>query len=365
MDAASIKLKKGSDVTMDKVQLKELISKRDTLWFVRIFSFALGVVWLTDAVAKFAFVTPSMIPQMFTDAGTGQPAWLQGWFSFIVQQGTAYPSVILYGTAVLETFIAASFLLGFARKAGYIVSILVGLGIWVTAEGFGGPYGAGSLDTGTGNLYALCALVLIALNATYGNDIYTLDNVIARRFPGWRRISEVAPGPSKGASDGSSIGAMKLSRLAALLYGVVLVASGSIALFFNLSAPDSIGLTTDTLLAMGFAEILIGAFILTGTARKIVYMSGALLTMLVWIVIQALGGPAGTGYTDPGSGIVAALGILLLLSLNKAHGTDPYTVDAVLERRFRWWRKVAEMSDVQSNFSALDPDVIAEAVKVS
>ncbi len=50
------------------------------------------------------------------------------------------------------------------------------------------------------------------------------------------------------------------------------------------------------------------------------------------------------GYTDPGTGIVQAVAMLILLGLNSLHGTDPFTLDAIIEKSHRWWRKVAELS---------------------
>jgi uncharacterized membrane protein YphA (DoxX/SURF4 family) len=141
---------------------------------------------------------------------------------------------------------------------------------------------------------------------------------------------------------------MKLSRLASFLYGAVLIASGTVVLAFDLADPSSISLTTGSVYALGIVEIALGISIMVGLARKVVYIAGSLVTLLVWVMIQALGGPAGPGYTDPGSGIVAALGLLLLLSLNKAHGTDPYTVDARIERHYGRWSRIAEMSDRQA-----------------
>jgi hypothetical protein len=44
--------------------------------------------------------------------------------------------------------VAAALIFGFARKSTYIAAAVFSLLIWSTAEGFGGPYTAGSTDVG-------------------------------------------------------------------------------------------------------------------------------------------------------------------------------------------------------------------------
>ena len=58
----------------------------------------------------------------------------------------------------------------------YVTGIAFSLLIWSTAEGFGGPYTAGSADIGTAIIYAL------------------VDAVIERKVSWWYRIAEVGHG---------------------------------------------------------------------------------------------------------------------------------------------------------------------------
>ena len=105
-----------------------------------------------------------------------------------------------YATAIVETYIAAALMLGFARKSTYWLTALFGFVIWVTAEGFGGPYTAGATDVGTGIVYSVAAVFLLAINATAGTSRYSLDAWLERRIPWWNAVAEVRARPARPAS---------------------------------------------------------------------------------------------------------------------------------------------------------------------
>lgn len=150
-----------------------------------------GVVWGIDGALKFQSGVVSNFPSMVQSAGHGQPAWLQGWFSFWAGQASQDPTLWVYLTGVLEIALAAALLLGFARKLAYGGGILLSLFIWAVPEGFGGPYGPSSTDIGTGVVYAFAFLLLMIVNATYGPSRYSLDQLIERHWPSWSRIAEI------------------------------------------------------------------------------------------------------------------------------------------------------------------------------
>ncbi|HUZ80299.1 MAG TPA: DoxX family protein [Thermoplasmata archaeon] len=150
-----------------------------------------GAVWGIDGVLKFGSGVPDSFSSMVQSAGNGQPAWLQGWFSFWAGQAAQNPTFWVYLTGVLEIALAAALLLGFARKVAYGGGILLSLFIWAVPEGFGGPYGPSSTDIGTGIVYAFVFLLLMIVNATYGPSRYSLDRLLERRWPGWSRIAEI------------------------------------------------------------------------------------------------------------------------------------------------------------------------------
>ncbi|MCI4364487.1 MAG: DoxX family protein [Thermoplasmata archaeon] len=126
-------------------------------------------------------------------SGAGQPAWLQGWFAFWSTQVNGNPAFWVYLTGSLELALGLALVFGFMRKAAYAGGALLSLFIWAVPEGFGGPYGPGSTDIGTGAMYALLFLALILINATYGPSRWSLDYLIERRFPAWARIAEFVP----------------------------------------------------------------------------------------------------------------------------------------------------------------------------
>ena len=156
--------------------------------FLRI---AFGVIWGVDGSLKFAPGLVSAFPGMVQQAGSGQPAWLQGWFSFWAAQTSQNPALWVYLTGTLELALAFALILGFTRKLAYGAGIVLSLFIWAVPEGLGGPYGPGSTDISTGIIYAFVFLLLMILNATYGPSHYLLDRLLERRWPGWSRVAEI------------------------------------------------------------------------------------------------------------------------------------------------------------------------------
>jgi len=59
-------------------------------------------------------------------------------------------------------------------------------------------------------------------------------------------------------------------------------------------------------------------------------------------VPEGFGGPYGPASTDIGTGIVYALVFLLLMELNATYGASRYSLDAVIERRWPRWARLAE-----------------------
>jgi hypothetical protein len=102
--------------------------------------------------------------------------------------------------AAVETLIATALIFGFARKSTYIAAAVFSLLIWSTAEGFGGPYTAGSTDVGASIIYVVVFLGLLALNAYTGTSQYSVDRWLERRISWWWRLAEVRrPVPSEPA----------------------------------------------------------------------------------------------------------------------------------------------------------------------
>ena len=177
----------------------ELVRKREVeqSWLVRhspalktTFRVIFGLVWLVDGSLKFAPGLVAQFPHLVTIAGQGQPAWLRPWFSFWASQAAAQPAFWVYTTGALELALAFGLIFGFLRKIAYLGGIVLSLLIWAVPEGFGGPYGPGATDIGTGIVYALLFVALIVLNASFGPSRWSLDYYVEQRWPRWGVVAE-------------------------------------------------------------------------------------------------------------------------------------------------------------------------------
>ena len=177
----------GGTQTVDKVAGGNWIV-RNVYWLKSFIRIILGIVWLIDGSLKFQPGFVDSFAGLIKSAG--QPGWLQPWFNFWynVTVGNAAPFV--YGIGILEISLGVALVLGVVRKLAYMGGLILSLLIWAVPEGFGGPYGPGSTDIGTGIAYSFVFLSLIIINALSGTSKYSLDYLIERRFPSWRRVAE-------------------------------------------------------------------------------------------------------------------------------------------------------------------------------
>jgi uncharacterized membrane protein YphA (DoxX/SURF4 family) len=165
-------------------------------WFVNhlpalktIVRFLFGIVWMIDGALKFqpGF---SMIDTI-RSAAQGSPAWLAPWFNFWIQITNTNSVFAMYSAGAIELILAFALILGFLRKIVYIVGFLYSLVIWSVPEAFGGPYGPASTDIGVGIIYAFVFLLLMMTNAALGPNKLSLDYIIEKKFPVWRRLAEI------------------------------------------------------------------------------------------------------------------------------------------------------------------------------
>ena len=77
-----------------------------------------------------------------------------------------------------------------ARRTGYAAGAIYTMLIWSVGEGFGGPYMAGSTDVGTGIVYALLFVTLLAFAPPARRERLSVDRVLASRWPWWRHLAE-------------------------------------------------------------------------------------------------------------------------------------------------------------------------------
>lgn len=148
-----------------------------------------GLIWLVDASLKWSPAFFQEYVSILRSAAQGQPKWLQPWFHMWLAFVSPHPAFWALLTALVETLTALGLILGFAQKIGYIVGGLFSLAIWSTAEGFGGPYTPGATDVGTSIIYFLVFVYLGAMQYMEGLPAFSLDRLIIRHWPAWRRVA--------------------------------------------------------------------------------------------------------------------------------------------------------------------------------
>ena len=120
-----------------------------------------GGVWLVDAYFKWNPDFINNFVSYLTGNLDGQPRLVQGWINFWVNVVNINPHLFAIFIAIAETAIALSLLSGILSKWAMYGGIAMALIIWSTAEGFGGPYMAGSTDVGAAIIYVLVFAALI------------------------------------------------------------------------------------------------------------------------------------------------------------------------------------------------------------
>lgn len=158
---------------------------------------AFGTVWLADAAMKWTAHFRNDYIDHLKEGSEGRPGWLTPWFRFWVDLQSPAPHFWAYLVATTETLIAVAILVGFARKLTYSAALGFSLLIWITAEGFGGPYMGASadVDVGAGIIYALVFAALLAFSYYLEPSPWSVDYHLERRIGWWQRVAEVGPHP--------------------------------------------------------------------------------------------------------------------------------------------------------------------------
>jgi nitrite reductase (NO-forming) len=161
----------------------------------------LGLAWTANAALKWFPAFGAGFLAMLTGVSQDQPAFLKPWFRLVTAIASdGRVTFLVLGSAAIETYLAMALLTGFARKLTYSVGAIYTALIWATAEGFGGPYVPGSsTDVGAAIIYTLLFLTLLINDAGVGFSRLSLDSVLERRVPIWRRVAELEwQGPKVG-----------------------------------------------------------------------------------------------------------------------------------------------------------------------
>lgn len=120
-----------------------------------------GAVWLVDASFKLNPDFLNNFSSYLASGADGQPVIVQGWIHFWINIVSVNPYFFAIAVAVIELAIALSLLTGVLSEYALFGGMLMALVIWSTAEGFGGPYAAGSTDIGSAIIYVLVFVALI------------------------------------------------------------------------------------------------------------------------------------------------------------------------------------------------------------
>lgn len=165
-------------------------SQRTLAVRVSLLRIVFGIIWAIDASFKWSPSFQSSYLAQVKAAASGQPHWLLWLFHTAESVIQLDPRAFAIATAVVESLTALGLIVGFARRAGYLVGLGFSLVVWALAEGFGGPYTAGSTDIGTGIIYAVVFAALYGLDRSVGPSPWSLDALIERRWRRWSRLSE-------------------------------------------------------------------------------------------------------------------------------------------------------------------------------
>ena len=121
---------------------------------------AFGIIWSIDAYFKWQ---PNFFAN-FTGYLSGnldsQPTAVKAWINLWIHVVGVNPNFFALLVAIAETSIALALIFGIFPRIATWGGILMSLVIWSTAEGFGGPYTAGSTDIGAAIIYVLVFLAL-------------------------------------------------------------------------------------------------------------------------------------------------------------------------------------------------------------
>lgn len=148
-----------------------------------------GLVWLVDAWFKWQPDFINNFADYTTGALEGQSPAVQAWINFWVNIVKVEPHVFAHIIAIAETAIALGLILGVLSNLTNLGGGLMSFVIWSTAEGFGGPYVAGSTDIGAAIIYVFVFAALVLTNAGL---VMGFDRWLTPRLG---RLSILASGP--------------------------------------------------------------------------------------------------------------------------------------------------------------------------
>ena len=153
-----------------------------------------GIVLGIDAWFKWQPDFQNNFVSYLTSSLDGQPQAVKAWITFWIHVVGVNPSLFAHLVALGETAIAISLILGLFTNVSLLAGVLLSLMIWSTAEGFGGPYAAGSTDIGTSIIYAM---VYIGLFLSSSGLFLGVDHFLAPWLGKWGILASGSMGEQK------------------------------------------------------------------------------------------------------------------------------------------------------------------------
>lgn len=125
-----------------------------------------GLLWAFDSFWKWHPYFLTHVLLYLEQAEPGQPAWIVTYIGLFVSM-INFVGPVVFGVfaALIESMIALTLLSNRALRWFIPIGIAYSIGIWTTAEGWGGPYGPGTTANkgdvlGTTNIYVIAFLFL-------------------------------------------------------------------------------------------------------------------------------------------------------------------------------------------------------------
>jgi len=112
--------------------------------------------------------------------------------------------------------------------------------------------------------------------------------------------------------------------------------------WFNFWSSVTTGNAALFVYSTGVLEVALGIALVLGFARKIAYLGGIIFSLFIWAIPEGFGGPYGPSSTDIGTGIIYSFVFLSLAIINTISGPSKYSLDFLVERKYRFWKRLAE-----------------------
>ena len=287
----------------------------------RCLQLALAAIWLLDGVLQYqSFMYTKAFGQMLAATAPGNPAVIADpvtWAAKIIEQ---HPVSTNTAFATIQLLLGLGIAWRPARKPALAASVVWSVAVWWFGEGLGGVLNGGASPVngapGAVILYALLAVLLWPVTTTAAGSRAPF---VAARPAGlrtaqalwlvlWGSLAYFAAIPANRAAQG----------LHDMVAGMAPGEPGWLS-WINRGAAGLLahnGLAASIVLAAGLAVIAVGVFLPAPAARASVVLA-IVVSVLIWVAGQDLGGILAGGATDPNSG---PLLVLLALAYWPARG---------------------------------------------